>query len=132
MISAKIYHPRRVILTALASVLLGCSSPNIAIDTAQPLPPVVKADKHMTLRRGQIDMQNTGVFIDHNDLCSVMAAGRIDFCPGGTCKLHDIRPELGRPLIARIGRTGQFCMPMGKQLPAIVIKFRPWKPGWSG
>ncbi|MGD8882833.1 MAG: caspase family protein [Desulfobacterales bacterium] len=60
-------------------------------------------------------MQKTGVFIDKIDLYTIMATGRIDFCPGGNCKLHDIRPELGWPLIARIGSRSQFFMPLSRE-----------------
>lgn len=96
----------------LTSLIIGCSSPNIPIDPRQPLPSIVKAYKHMNLHGGQVGMQNTGVYIDHGDVYTIMATGRIDFCPGGNCKLHDIRPELGWPLIARIGVRGQFFMPL--------------------
>ncbi|MGD8471184.1 MAG: caspase family protein [Desulfobacteraceae bacterium] len=57
-------------------------------------------------------MQKTGVFIDKNDVYTIMATGQIDFCPGKNCKLHDIRPELGWPLIARIGSRSQYFMPL--------------------
>jgi hypothetical protein len=72
----------------------------------------MKTHKHLTLRGGQVGMQKTGVFIDKNDLYTIMATGQIDFCPGGNCKLHDIRPELGWPLIARIGSRSQFFIPL--------------------
>jgi hypothetical protein len=98
---------------SLITIIIGCSSsPNIPLDTGKPLPPVIKTYKHLTLRGGQVGMQKTGVFIDKNDLYTIMATGQIDFCPGGNCKLHDIRPELGWPLIARIGSRSQFFIPL--------------------
>jgi hypothetical protein len=102
-----------VLAISLITIIIGCSSsPNASIDTEKPLPPVIKTYKHLTLRGGQVGMQKTGVFIDKNDLYTIMAAGQIDFCPRGNCKLHDIRPELGWPLIARIGSRSQFFMPL--------------------
>ena len=99
----------------LTTFIMGCSSPNIPLDTGKPLPPVIRAYRHMTLRGGQIGMQETGVFINKNDLYTIMATGRIDFCPGGNCRLHDIRPELGWPFIARIGTGNQYFMPLPRE-----------------
>ena len=107
--------PGIVLAISLITIIIGCSSsPNIPLDTEKPLPPVIKTYKHLMLRGGQVGMQTTGVFIDKNDLYTIMATGQIDFCPGGNCKLHDIRPELGWPLIARIGSTSQFFMPLSR------------------
>jgi hypothetical protein len=103
------------IAVTITTCIIGCSSPNIHLDTKKPLSPVIKAYKHLTLRGGQVGMQQTGVFIDQNDVYTIMATGRIDFCSGGNCKLHDIRPELGWPLIARIGSRAQFFMPLPRE-----------------
>ncbi len=99
----------------LTTFIIGCSSPNIPLNTGKPLPSVIKAYRHMTLRGGQVGMQETGVFINKNDLYTIMATGRIDFCPGGNCRLHDIRPELGWPFIARIGTITQYFMPLPRE-----------------
>jgi hypothetical protein len=98
----RIYYilPGIVLAVSLITFIIGCSSPNMPLDTGKPLLPVIKTYKHLTLRGGQVGMQKTGVFIDKNDLYTIMATGRIDFCPRGNCKLHEIRPELGWPLIA--------------------------------
>ena len=104
--------PGIVFVFSLITYISGCSSPNISLDTRKPLPPVIKTYKHLTLRGGQVGMQKTGVFIDKNDVYTIMATGRIDFCPMGNCNLHDIRPELGWTLIARIGSNSSFFMPL--------------------
>ena len=114
--------PVIVFAVSIITVIIGCSSPNMPVDTGKSLPPVIKTYKHLTLRGGQIGMQKTGVFIDKNELYTIMATGRIDFCPGGNCKLHDIRPELGWPFIARIGSGSQFFMPLSGEKNSATIE----------
>ncbi len=104
-----------VIAVTMTTFITGCASPNIPLDPKKPLPAIIKTYKHLTLSGGQIGMQKIGVFIEQNDLYTIMATGRIDFCPGGNCGLHNIRPELGWPLIARIGSGGQFFMPLARE-----------------
>jgi hypothetical protein len=112
-----------VLAISLITISIGCSSSsNISIDSEKPLPRVMKTYKHLTLRGGQVGMQKTGVFIDIDDLYTIMATGQIDFCPGGNCKLHDIRPELGWPLIARIGSRNQFFMPLPREQNSASIQ----------
>jgi hypothetical protein len=111
-----------VLAISLITFIFGCSSsPNFPVDTRKTLPPVIKTYKHLTLRGGQVGMQKTGVFIEKNDLYTIMATGRIDFCPGRKCKLHDISPELGWPLIARIG-SSQFFMPLPREKNSTSIE----------
>jgi hypothetical protein len=104
--------PGIVFAFSLTTFVIVCSSPNISLDTRKALQPVIKIYKHLTLRGGQVGMQKTGVFIDKNDMYTIMATGLIDFCPTGNCRLHDMRPELGWTLIARIGGRSPFFMPL--------------------
>ena len=93
-----------VTLLVLAAFLFtGCSSKNVQIDPKN-LPPVIKTYKHIILSGGTIGPKDTGVYIEDDDLFTIMATGSMDFCRGH-CKWSDVRPELGWPLIARIGEV---------------------------
>lgn len=89
--------------------LLGCAKSNIQMPKS--LPPIVREYKHSTVYGGQVDMENTGVYIEAGDVYSVLATGRIDFWPSGAppaYKYHDVRPEMGWPLMVRIGEHYKF------------------------
>ncbi len=94
-----------LIIAILATVILlaGCASNNLQIDPKN-LPPVIKTYKHFILSGGVVGPVDTGVHIEIDDFYTIMATGSIDFCRGH-CKWSDVRPELGWPLIARIGEN---------------------------
>lgn len=94
--------------------LLGCSKPNIQLP--EPLPPIVREYKHVTVHGGRAGMKNTGVHLESGEIYSILATGSIDYWgrklhgfPGGQAppgfKYHDVRPELGWPLMVRIGKN---------------------------
>ena len=105
-------------LTLLFLTHAGCAKPNILLP--KPLPPIVKEYKHATVLGGSPGMKNTGVYLEPGDFYSILASGSIDFWTvragqGGLAanpppgfKYHDVRPELGWPLIVRVGDQPAF------------------------
>jgi hypothetical protein len=87
-------------------ILTGCSKPVLKMPT--PLPPIVKRYKHITIRSRVSGMHNTGIYLNKEDLYSIVATGSIDMYPGGPSQYHDVRPEDGWPLMARIGKNPYF------------------------
>jgi uncharacterized protein YqcC (DUF446 family) len=71
------------------------------------LPPIVKEYKHITLHGHQPGMVDTGIYLKKLDLYSIFAAGSINF-GGNDPQYFDVRPELGWPLMARIGEKAYF------------------------
>jgi hypothetical protein len=99
-------------LTLLFLTPLGCATPNIQLP--KPLPWIVKEHKQVTVLAGSPGMKNTGVYLEPGDIYSILATGSIDYWARGAgihavykappgFKYHDVRPELGWPLIVRIG-----------------------------
>jgi hypothetical protein len=106
-----------VFLTLLFLTLVGCATPNIQLP--KPLPPIVKEYKHVTVSGGSSGMKNTGVYLNKEDVYSILASGRIDYWgrrvtsfPGAEAppgfKYHDVRPEQGWPFMVRVGEDYAF------------------------
>ena len=75
------------------------------------LPPIIKEYKHITLYGDRSGMRNTGIYFNEGDLYSILATGSIDVWPRGApplYKYHDVRPENGWPLMARVGKNLTF------------------------
>jgi hypothetical protein len=100
-----------VFLTLLFLTLPGCAKPNIQLP--KPLPPIVKEYKHVTLLGNSPGMKNTGVHLEPGEVYSMLASGSIDLWRGAPpgFKYHDVRPEMGWPLMMRIGEQGAFIRP---------------------
>jgi len=97
-------------------ILFGCSKP--VLKMPEPLSPIVKKCKHITLRGGAAGMRDTGIYLNRGDTYSLMATGSFDYCPGRICEAgHDVRPEDGWPLMARIGKN-QFFHPLHRGVNA--------------
>ena len=105
---------RLVIILAVwtAAWMSGCASRNIPLDSGQPLPPIVKAYKHVNLQAKHVGLRNTGIRLEVEDLVTILASGSLDYCPQGRCNYHNVRPELGWPLIARIGKESTIFQPI--------------------
>jgi uncharacterized caspase-like protein len=96
--------------------ILSCAKPNIQLP--KPLPPIIKEYKHVSVLGGIPGMKNTGVYVDSGDIYTILATGSIDYWsfvkahpkykPPPGFKYHDVRPELGWPLIVRIGDHNAF------------------------
>ena len=84
-------------------ILIGCSPPIVKMP--KTLPPIVKEFKHITLQGNNPGMVDTGIHLIPGDVFTILATGSIDFCPGGTCDYHNVTPDLGWPLMLRIGQT---------------------------
>jgi hypothetical protein len=105
-------------LTLMFLALQGCATPNIQLP--KPPPPIVKEYKHVSIVGGRAGMKNTGVYLNAGDVYSILATGSIDYltaigqayAPMRTAPpnfmYHDVRPELGWPLIVRIGENYVF------------------------
>jgi len=93
----------------LFSILLSCAPTNIQMP--KPLPPIVKEYKHVAVYGGRPGMQDTGIYLEKGDAYTILATGRIDYmsrkAPAGF-QYHDVRPELGWPLILRVGEHFSF------------------------
>ncbi len=101
------------LLICAVLTLLGCTTPNIQLP--EPLPPIVREYKNVTVHGGRAGMKNTGIHLETGDIYSILATGSIDYWPHATAhpvhkpppnfKYHDVRPELGWPLLVRIGKN---------------------------
>ncbi|GAG73170.1 unnamed protein product, partial [marine sediment metagenome] len=60
-------------------------------------------------------MRNTGVFIDEGDTYTIMATGRMDYCPGKGCRHRNVKAEDGL-IIAKIGKDGLMYFPLPEGL----------------
>jgi hypothetical protein len=109
-------------------VINGCSKPILPIDKNEPLPPIIKTFKRVTIHAGTSGMRNTGVFIDVEDTYTIMATGSIDYCPSGGCGYNNVRPEDGWPLMAKIKKDGFFFRPIKKGRNYVTAK--NWKSGY--
>ncbi len=88
------------------AIFSGCSTtipPTIKMQ--EPLPPIIKEYRHLTLSGGQLGMRDTGIYLKKTQPYSILATGSIDYCPSGTCGYHDVRPEYGWPFMLRIGKN---------------------------
>jgi len=95
----------------ISSILLitGCSKPILKMPKS--LPPIIKEYKHITLYGNRPGMRNTGIYFNEGDLYSILATGSIDVWPRRApplYKYHDVRPENGWPLMARVGKNLTF------------------------
>jgi hypothetical protein len=105
-----------IFLALLFLTHVGCATPNIQLP--KPLPPIVKEYRHASIVGGNSGMKNTGVHLEAGEMYSMMASGSIDYWVRGAAnfpvqpppgfKYHDVRPELGWPLIVRIGEDPAF------------------------
>ena len=102
------------LLICAVLTLLGCTTPNVQLP--QPLPSIVREYKHVAVHGGRAGMKNTGIHLESGDIYSMLATGSIDYWgrklhgfPGGQAppgfKYHDVRPEMGWPLMVRIGKS---------------------------
>ena len=95
---------RFMLSCTLFLTLLGCVKPNIQLP--EPLPPLIKEYKHVTLFGNSPGMKNTGVYLEKGRIYSMLTTGSIDLWARGAppgFKYHDVRPEMGWPLMMRVG-----------------------------
>ena len=100
---------RFMLSCVLFLTLLGCIKPNIQLP--EPLPPLIKEYKHVTLFGNSPGMKNTGVHLEPGEVYSILASGSIDLWTRGappSFKYHDVRPEMGWPLMMRVGEQAAF------------------------
>ena len=109
---------RCIFLSMIVIVLLGgCSRPNIDINTGKPLPPIIKTYKHYTVPAGVAGLRSTGVYLNKEDMVSILATGSMDFCATVHCppsqrKNSHVTPDQRWPLIARVGKTATYFNPI--------------------
>jgi len=92
----------RSILIVFFIILFGCSKPIIKM--SEPLPSIVKEHKTITLHL-RPGMKDTGIYLNDGDVYTILAKGKI-FRPNRTADL--LKPELGWPIIARLGEHRYF------------------------
>jgi len=94
---------RWVLLPSLLLLLLsGCiKQPVLSMPDASP--PLVKSHRSVTLYAGHAGMMKTGVHLEKGDLYSLFATGRMDYCKRGGCKNRSVTPDMGWPVITRVG-----------------------------
>jgi hypothetical protein len=92
-------------------IINGCF-PASNLKMPESLPPVIRNYKHVTIPGGRAGMKSTGVYLKQGTIYTIIATGGIDYWPGHRApadfRYHDVRPELGWPLIARIGDNYHF------------------------
>jgi hypothetical protein len=99
----------RYVLILPFLIMPGCATTNIQMP--KPVPPIVKEYKHTAVYGGRPGMQDTGIYLESGDAYSILATGRIDFAPGKPIadpKYHNVRPEMGWPLMIRVGEEFAF------------------------
>jgi len=83
----------------------GCSTTPV-LEMQDRLPGVVKEYKHVTLPGNRSGMRKTGIYLEKDQIYSILALGKIDLwsinAPPGF-RQHDVKPEQGWILLARIG-----------------------------
>lgn len=100
------FLPALVLLFIFAFfALLGCVKPKLQMP--QPLPPIIKEYKNVTIFGRQIGMKNTGVYIQAGNAYSILANGSMDFGMYSSFQLP-VTPELGWPIMVRIGDAYKF------------------------
>lgn len=103
----------RYLLGVFFPIITGCATHSPNIKMPESLPPVIREYKHVTLHAGSIfDMKKTGVHLYKGNMYTIIATGSIDLWPSyrapADFKYHDVRPEHGWPLIARVGESFRF------------------------
>ena len=88
-------------------LFIGCATEPV-VKMPDTLPPGVKSYKHFTLWAGNPGMKRTGIHLNKSDIYTLLATGNLDLCIKGGCSYRDVRPELGWPLVARIGEGTYF------------------------
>ncbi len=108
-----------LIVGLLSLVVAGCST---LPAPAQPSP-LLKQYKHMILPGHVPGMQDSGVHVDAGDTYTIIATGSVDLAFGSTASwYHDVRPEFGWPLLARVGRTPHFYPLHGRNAATLTAK----------
>jgi hypothetical protein len=88
-------------------LFLGCATESV-VKMPETMPSGVKSYKHFTLWARSPGMKRTGVHLNKFDTYTILATGSLDLCSRGGCTYRDVRPELGWPLVARIGEGTSF------------------------
>ncbi len=76
-------------------LVTACSYSNLKLTKDEPLPEIVKSHKSFRLNAKRVGMFNTGVYLEDDDLFTIMATGTIDMWPAGP--IHKYKPEDGWP-----------------------------------
>jgi hypothetical protein len=76
----------------------------------EQLPEIVKSHNSFFLNAKRVGLFNTGVYLENDDLYTILATGSIDMAPRGP--LHIYTPEDGWPVMARIGKDGYAFQPI--------------------
>lgn len=108
---------RRLLIPAsLLSILFlsGCVKPVLTMPDRPP--PIVKLHRSVTLYAGTTGMLNTGVRLEKGDVYSIFATGEMDYCPRGRCESRNVTPDLGWPLITRVGDESYRSPLFGRRL----------------
>lgn len=91
---------RYILIFLLLMFLSACGH---SIRVPDPAPSAIRIYKNVRLPAGTARMMPTGVILGKDERYTIMASGSIDFCPSGRCKWRDVRPEMGWPLMVRVG-----------------------------
>ena len=91
-------------------LITACSHSNMKLAKNEPLPEIVKIHKSLLLAAKRVGLFNTGVYLENDDLYTILATGSIDMAPRGP--LHIYAPEDGWPVMARIGKDGYAFQPI--------------------
>ena len=91
-------------------LLTACTHSNMKLANNEPLPEIVKIHKSLLLAAKRVGLFNTGVYLENDDLYTILATGSIDMAPRGP--IHIYTPEDGWPVMARIGKDGYAFQPI--------------------
>lgn len=93
-------------------VITACSHSNMKLAKNEPLPEIVKSHKSLLLKAKRVGMFNTGIYLEEDDLYTILATGTIDMWPKGPPQKY--KPEDGWPVMARIGKDGFAMQPISR------------------
>jgi hypothetical protein len=98
----------------------GCAGHSIQVPDS--LTSSVRTYKSFRLPAGAAGMKPTGVVLERGEMVTLMATGSIDYCPKGGCKWRRVQPEMGWPLMARVGEDGLYFAPLSMRTSASTQK----------
>jgi len=108
---ASSFSTQRISLVAICFFLIAaCSHSNMKLAKNEPLPEIIKHHKSILLIAKRVGMFNTGIYIESDDLYTILATGTIDMWPSGPT--HKYKPEDGWPVLAKIGKDGYAFQPI--------------------
>ncbi|MGD8765215.1 MAG: caspase family protein [Desulfobacteraceae bacterium] len=102
--------PKKCLVVICFFLVTACSYSNLNLPKGEPLPDIIKSHKSFLIRAKSLGLVNTGIYLENEDLYTILATGTIDMSPSRP--IHKYTPEDGWPIIAKIGKDGYAFQPI--------------------